>query len=183
MMMGLAISFIPIVGDVIDVASAVAGQDLLTGEEIKGVGVAATVVGTIFGSGKLAREAAKHIDDAVGLGGKAADGAGDAADAGTEVVQRAMATAELRATESSGLLRGGREGTHHVSNAVNSDAGRARQRLALAQTPEVRVTLQVPAGRFTPASRVQPNFDMPGGGMQRTATGPVPVRILRVDEY
>ncbi len=31
--------------------------------------------------------------------------------------------------------------------------------------------------------RVQPNFNMPGGGMERAASGDVPVRILRVDEY
>jgi len=106
-----------------------------------------------------------------------------AAKGGTEVVQRAMSRAELAATESSGLLRGGRSGTHYVSDAVNSTAGRAQQRLALPQTPEVRVTLEVPAGRFSPPSRVQPNFNMPGGGMERTASGNVPVRVLRVDEY
>lgn len=106
-----------------------------------------------------------------------------AAKGGTEVVQRAMSRAELAATESSGLLRGGRSGTHYVSDAVNSTAGRAQQRLALPQTPQVRVTLEVPSGRFSPPSRVQPNFNMPGGGMERTATGDLPVRILRVDEY
>lgn len=106
-----------------------------------------------------------------------------AAKGGTEVVQRAMSRAELAATESSGLLRGGRSGTHYVSDAVNSTAGRAQQRLALPQTPEVRVTLEVPSGQFSPPSRVQPNFNMPGGGMERTASGNVPVRVLRVDEY
>ena len=63
--------------------------------------------------------------------------------AGTEVVQRGMSRAELGATESTGLLRGGRGGTHYVSDAVNSDALRARQRLALPQAPEVRATLEV----------------------------------------
>ena len=106
----------------------------------------------------------------------------------TAVVQRAMSRAELSATESSGLLRGGREGTHYVSDAVNSNAGRAQQRLALAQRPEVRATLKVPADRLSPASRVQP-FDhptggrLPGGGMERSATGPVPVKIIRAEEY
>jgi len=102
---------------------------------------------------------------------------------GTEVVQRAMSRAELAATESRGLLRGGRSGTHYVSDAVNSTAGRAQQRLALPQTPEVRVTLEVPSGRFSAPSRVPPKYNMPGGGMQRTASGDVPVRILRFDEY
>jgi len=100
---------------------------------------------------------------------------------GTEVVQRAMSRAELEATKASGLLRGGREGTHYVSDAVNSTAGRAQQRLALPNTPEVRVPLEVPGGTFSAPTRVQPNFNMPGGGMERTATGTVPVRVLRVD--
>lgn len=94
-----------------------------------------------------------------------------------------MSRAELAATESSGLLRGGRGGTHYASDAVNSSAGRAQQRLALPQTPEVRVTLEVPAGRFSGPTRVAPANNMPGGGLERTATGNVPVQILRVDPY
>jgi hypothetical protein len=62
--------------------------------------------------------------------------------------------------------------------AANSDALRARQRLALPQTPEVRATLEVPAGRFSPATRVDPRFNMPGGGLERTATGNVPARVV-----
>ena len=106
-----------------------------------------------------------------------------AARGGTEVVQRAMSRAELDAMQSTGLLRGGRSGTHYVSDAVNSDALRARQRLALGQTPEVRVTMDVPGGAFSPPSRVGPLNNMPGGGMERTATGNIPARVLRVDEY
>jgi RHS repeat-associated protein len=102
---------------------------------------------------------------------------------GTEIVQRAMSRAELAATETSGLLRGGRGGTHYVSDAVNSSAGRAQQRLALPQTPEVRVTLEVPAGRFSKPTRVAPANNMPGGGMERTAVGDVPVKIQRVDTF
>jgi hypothetical protein len=89
----------------------------------------------------------------------------------------------IYATESLGLLRGWREGTHYVSDAVNSDAARARQRLSLGQTPGVGVTLEVPAGYLSAPSRVAPRYKMSGGGMQRTATGPVPVKIKRVDEY
>ena len=101
--------------------------------------------------------------------------------AGTEVVQRWMSQAELQATQSSGLLRGGRDGVHHVTDAANTAAQRARLRLALPQTPQVRVTLEVPGGAFSAPSRVQPNFNMPGGGMERTATGQIPVKILGVD--
>ena len=101
----------------------------------------------------------------------------------TEVVQRAMSRAELEATRETGLLRGGREGTHYVSDAVNSNANRARMRLSLRQTPQVRVTLEVPKGRFSSPNPVDTMYGMPGGGMQRTATGKIPVKILRVDEY
>lgn len=100
----------------------------------------------------------------------------------TEVVQRAMSKAELKATQDTGLLRGGRSGTHHASDAVNSSAGRAQQRLALPIKPEVRVTLKVPEGRFSAPTRVEPNFNMPGGGMERTASGEVPVTIIRTDK-
>ncbi len=99
-----------------------------------------------------------------------------------EVVQRAMSRAELEATQSTGLLRGGREGPHYVSDAVNSSAGRAQQRLALPQAPEVRATLSVPANTFSSPTRVQPKFNMPGGGSERTGTGSIPVKVLRVDE-
>ena len=100
-----------------------------------------------------------------------------------EIIQRAMSRAELQATKETGLLRGGRDGTHYASNNVNSDALRARQRLGLPQTPEVRVTIEVPANRFSPPSKVDPAYNMPGGGMERTATGRIPARIIRVDEY
>ena len=94
-----------------------------------------------------------------------------------------MSNAELEATESSGLLRGGQEGTHYVSDSVNSDPLRARQRLALPETPELRVRLEVPARVFSLSTRVEPKFGMPGGGMERTAMGKIPAKILRVFRY
>jgi len=105
----------------------------------------------------------------------------------TEVVQRAMSRAELDATKNTGLLRGGRAGTHYVSDAVNSTAGRAQQRLALPNAPEIRATIAVPKGTLSAPSTVAP-YRLPngtilqGGGTERTAVGDVPVRILRVDE-
>jgi len=98
----------------------------------------------------------------------------------TEVVQRAMSRTELDATVETGLVRGGREGTHYASGAVNTSANRARQRLALPQTPELRVDLEVPRGAFGPLTRVEPRFGMPGGGMERSATGRVQCRVVRV---
>jgi hypothetical protein len=104
-----------------------------------------------------------------------------APDAATEIVQRWMSRAELEATRETGLVRGGRQGTHFVTDAANASAERARQRLALPQTPEVRVTMRVPADRFGPPTRVKPDFGMPGGGMERTAIGEVPVEIINVE--
>lgn len=110
-------------------------------------------------------------------------GQGNTATQGTEVVQRAMSTAELTATRETGFVRGGREGTHFVSDAVNNSATGARQRLALPNTPEVRATLEVPSGTFSAPSRVQPVGGLRGGGTERTATGPVPVRVIKVKKY
>jgi hypothetical protein len=70
--------------------------------------------------------------------------------------------------------------THYVTDAANSTAKRARQRSALPQTPDVKVTLEVPAGKFSKPSRVEPAFNMPGGGMERTAVGDIPVTIRGV---
>ncbi len=105
----------------------------------------------------------------------------------TEVVQRAMSRAELEATRTTGLLRGGRAGTHYVSDSVNSTAGRAQQRLALPNPPEIRVTIEAPRGSFSAPSTVAPyklsnGNILRGGGTERTAVGEVPVKILRVDE-
>lgn len=99
---------------------------------------------------------------------------------GTETVYRWMSKAELKATQQTELLRGGRSGTHYVTDAANATAKRARLRSALPQTPEVRVKLQVPSGKFSAPTKVKPDYNMPGGGTERTATGNIPVKILEV---
>ena len=100
---------------------------------------------------------------------------------GIEIVQRWMSKAELDATQKTGLLRGGRSGTHYVTDFANHDPLRARQRLALPQTPDIRVTLEVPAGVFSPATKVRPDFNMPGGGLERLGSGDVAVKILGIN--
>lgn len=145
---------------------------------------------------KLAGKVAKLVTDIADVikgWGKAAKGVADAtknllkarkaakaAKTETELVQRWMSRAELDATIETGLVRGGRDGTHYVTDFANHSAQRARQRLALPQTPEVRVQLEVPRGAFSPAKRVDPAYNMPGGGMERTATGPVTCRVVCV---
>ena len=156
---------------------------------------AAWVVGKLTGDGNLAAEGATGMRETRGDAGaslvsvivpglsapmlRGAGALGAAKE--TATVQRWMSKAELEATQKAGLLRGGRDGTHYVTDAANSNALRARQRLALDRTPEVRATLEVPSVALSPASRVNPKFNMPGGGMERTATGNIPARIVGVD--
>jgi hypothetical protein len=99
-----------------------------------------------------------------------------------EIVQRWMSKAELQATRETGLIRGGRSGEHYVTDFANKNAQRARQRLALDHTPEIRVSLEVPKGVFSSPRKVDPLYDMSGGGMERTAIGEIPVNILKVYE-
>ena len=117
------------------------------------------------------------------VGNAADESEGAAPVLGTETVQRAMSNEELEATKSTGLLRGGREGENFVSDAVNSDPLRARQRLSLDRTPDVRVTMKVPAGKFSASSVVDPKYNVPGGGTERSEIGQIVVTILNVFRY
>jgi len=159
-------------------------------------GVLADVIGqyAAYGSADLSvaatsssAKAGAAVGAFTGLGFGAERAAASVAEAssssrgGTEIVQRWMSNAELQATKETGLLRGGREGTHYVTDAANADPLRARQRLALERTPEVRATLEVQRGLLSGPSKVEPKFSMPGGGAERTATGSVPVRVVGVD--
>jgi hypothetical protein len=51
----LGVGFIPIVGDAVDIAGAIVGKDLITGEELTPDERIVTAVGTLLGSGKAAR--------------------------------------------------------------------------------------------------------------------------------
>jgi len=126
----------------------------------------------------LAAIAVIPLEGEAGTAAKALEKVADATRGETETVYRWMSKAELKATQRTGLLRGGRNGTHYVTDAANRDPLRARMRTSLPNTPEVRVKLEVPAGTFSSPSRVEPAFNMPGGGMERTATGNVPVNVL-----
>lgn len=77
-------------------------------------------------------------------------------------------------------MRGGREGTHHVSNAIGNDAKKVRQRLALDNTPEVKVTMKVPKGSFSNPSRIEAANKMPGGGLEMKAKGNIHVEVVKV---
>ena len=135
-----------------------------------GQAAGAAALGVINPFGKLAKAA------------KVAKVAGKAAKSGgTETVQRWMSKAELKVTQETGLIRGGRDGVHYVTDAANSSAKRARQRTSLDTTPEVRVTMDVPAGTFSSPTKVLPKHRMPGGGSERTATGKISATIRKVN--
>jgi len=133
--------------DLFDIGRSVFRGEGVSGSQLGALGADVLGAAIPFATGGgIAVRAASKIDDAVDLA-KGAD------HVGTEIVQRAMSLAEAEATQATGLVRGGREGTHYVSDAVNSSAQRARQRLALPQTPKVRATMEVPTGRFSPPRR------------------------------
>ena len=99
-----------------------------------------------------------------------------------------MSKAELDYLEKNGVLRFGRIDTTYVSDAVNTTATRARQRLALPKKQEIHVTLEVEKGIFSSPTRVKPldlgnGQILPGGGMERTATGRISAKVLKVKEY
>lgn len=166
------------------------------GDRLKGaicVGHKSVTKGTIRVGRKVTTEAGqvalKNTDEVVQAATKQTSRAAVATGKGTqlETVQRWMSKSELEATKETGLFRGGRGGTHYATDAANSSPLRARQRLSLDHTPEVRVELEVPAGRFSQPTRVAPLIEngrvtMPGGGMERTAVGDVPTRVIRVYE-
>jgi RHS repeat-associated protein len=55
---------VPYVGDAIDIGGAIMGKDLLTGEKLSGAERLATAVGTVVGSGRLARQALNAAGEA-----------------------------------------------------------------------------------------------------------------------
>jgi hypothetical protein len=134
----------------------------------------------IRGLGLAWRAAAEFL----GVGAKGAGGAlGEVAGTGGKtIVQRVMSRAELENTKATGLLRGGREGTHFVTDSAPDSAVGAQQQLALPTTPEVRVTMEVDSNAISPSSSVKPAFGQPGGGTERMATGQISVKILKVED-
>ena len=166
------LGMIPVVGEVFDAVNGVvyAARGDATNAMLS-FGACIPVIGSAGTAAKLVGKAVKFVNKV--------DNVADAASIinKTEIVQRAMSKAELINTQITGLVRGGRGGMHHVSPALNRNALRARQRLALDYTPEVRGTMEVPAGSFSKPTRIAAKHKMPSGGLQRTATGNIPANI------
>jgi len=137
----------------------------------------------IRGLGLAWRAAAEFLGfGAKGTGGALGEAAGTVSGSGKTIVQRVMSREELANTKATGLLRGGRPGTHFLTDSAPDSAVAAQQQLALPTTPEVRVTMEVDSNAVSSSSPVTPDYGQPGGGTQRTATGPVAVKILKVED-
>ena len=70
-----------------------------------------------------------------------------------------------------------------MTNSANNTAKKAQKRLALPVKPEVKVTIEVPVNKFSPPTVAESKFGYPGGGLERTATGKIPVKILKEKQY
>lgn len=97
-----------------------------------------------------------------------------------DTINRYMSKAEYDATVDTGLIRGGRSGVTFATNDYYSSSAAAQSALALPVAPELRVSLAVSAGTFSPPSQVSPAYGQPGGGTERTGVGTIPVKILDV---
>jgi hypothetical protein len=60
---------------------------------------------------------------------------------------------------------------------------RARQRLSLYKTPEVRATMEVKKGVFSKPRIIKPANKMPGGGTERLARGKVRIKVIDETKY
>jgi len=98
-----------------------------------------------------------------------------------ETVQRVGARAEADDVRRTGQVRGSRgdQGTHYASDDANNSATRAQRRLALDRRPQVKMKMEVKRGTFSRPTRVKPKYGQPGGGLERTAIGRVPTRLVR----
>lgn len=164
------------IGNVVTLGGLSTAEDLLEAIKNRKLGAAVlAAAGLMPGEGTVAKFAGR-------LASKVAPKlAGLMTTAKIEIVQRWMSEAELVATKETGLIRGGRQGMHFVTDAANLDPKRARQRLALKETPQVRATMEVPGNTFSSPTKVDPLNNMPGGGLEQTATGDIPVKIIGED--
>jgi len=93
---------------------------------------------------------------------------------GKVVVERVMSVAELADTERSGLLRGGRNGIHYLTDSAPDTAAAAQQQLHLSTMPEVKVTMEIDKSALSAPSPVLGYNGVPTGATERIATGKLP---------
>ena len=117
---------------------------------------------------------------------RAADKVGDAARVGTggQTFDRVVSHAELEATQTTGLLRGGREGENFFTNTASLDAKRAHQRLGLdGPLRDTRIRFTIKNGVDISGSRsAKPGQSGTlGNGREFSTNGPTEIDILRAD--
>lgn len=166
------------------------GAALYTGVDVGGATVdlaisAAGVLSPIPGIGQVTK-GLKIADETVD-GVRAADHVVEVANAakgGGQVFERVLSNAELKATQETGLLRGGRSGENFFTDAASLDAKRAQQRLGLdGPLRDQRIQFQIKndVAVTGPRKAAGGRSSTPGGGREFSTNRSTQIEILRVD--
>ena len=103
---------------------------------------------------------------------------------GSQTFERVISNAELKATQKTGLLRGGREGENFFTNKASLDAKRAQQRLGLdgpLRDSRIQFKIKNNIEVTGPRSAAPGSFGTAGGGREFSTNGRTEIEILRVD--
>ena len=104
---------------------------------------------------------------------------------GMKTFERVVSNAELKATQKTGLLRGGRDGENFFTNKASLDAKRAQQRLGLdGPLRDARIQFKIKNNvQVTGPRRAVPGqTGTVGGGREFSTSGRTEIDILRVDK-
>jgi RHS repeat-associated protein len=150
--------------------------------------VADRALSTAEDSVRLTRKLEKTTDELLHTISESAEEAASAstrqATGGRRVFERVVSKAELEATQSTGLLRGGRPGRNFFTNSASLDAKRAQQRLGLdGPLRDFRIRFSVADDvKVTGPGRVPGGLSgTPGGGREFFTDQLTLVEILRID--
>jgi len=103
---------------------------------------------------------------------------------GGQTFERVVSNAELKATQQTGLLRGGRQGENFFTNSASLDAKRAQQRLGLdgpLRDARIRFKVTNDVNVTGPRPAAPGRTGTAGGGREFSTTGRTEIEILRID--
>ncbi len=103
---------------------------------------------------------------------------------GGRIFERVVSNAELKATQKTGLLRGGRTGTNFFTDSASLKAKRAQQRLGLdgpLRDTRIRFKIKNDIEVVGPGPAAPGSTGTAGGGREFTTTGRTEIEIIRVD--